>query len=161
MIKKIKSLENTYFSWNDELMKWSEDSKLHYMGYNRMDAPKGLSDIQEWTNGSYTVFRSGIYSKNDKDYGYIQLFSYTNDKLKLVNSEHEVHELSYRSPVLFRNFVKELKEKGIPLIVDLRVNFGGNSAIAIENLASIAKVGDVYPSRTVAFRTTQFYSIFI
>ncbi len=150
-------LEKTYYSWNDELQEWNEDKDLNYIGFDRFAAPKGLTEVEEWIDSDdEVIFRSGKFLKDEKEYGYIQFFAFTNKDLtkKDANEDKDSEELEIKH--LFRKFVIKLKKENIPLIVDLRLNFGGNTQIALENLSAIAKSGDSYPSRTVAYKTTPF-----
>lgn len=151
--KKFQELKDLYYSWNEEKMKWIESEKLNYTGYSRFDAPNGLMNISEWNSEDSVELRTGYFIKKGKSYGYLQLFSFTNSYL----TKKDGSEKSFGNVVsIFKDFIKELKTNNTPLIFDLRVNFGGNSAIAIQNLSSMAKLLDSYPSRTIAYRTTQF-----
>lgn len=148
--KGFKTLDKVHYSWNEEDMKWESDKDLQYEGYDQFAAPKGLIQENVWeTSSGDSELRTGYFIKKGKSYGYIQFFSFTNSMLKKDGEKKRI-------PEIFNLFIQEVKEKGVPLIVDIRVNFGGNTAIAIENLSSIAKSGDSYPSRTVAFKTSQF-----
>jgi C-terminal processing protease CtpA/Prc len=150
--KKFKKLDKAYFKWDEKDLKWEVDKELLYEGYSKFDAPKGIIGDKEWHNQDELVLRTGYYIKNNKSYGYIQFFAFTNSEIFQKSDEKAKSDL----PKEFRAFVKELKENKTPLIVDIRTNFGGNTAIAIENLASIAKKDEAYPSRTVVFKTTQY-----
>lgn len=147
--KGFKTLDKAYFSWNDEALKWDIDKDLNYEGYNRFAAPKGIIQEVVWESKGDPELRTGYFIKNGKSYGFIQFFSFTRDMLENNGSKKGI-------ATIFKEFIQELKEKQVPLIVDIRVNFGGNTAIAIENLSSIAKANDSYPSRTVVFKTSQF-----
>ncbi len=149
----IRSLGQVYYSWNQSSQMWEESQDLEYKGHNRFDAPAGLVDIKEWLSGSRVILRTGYFIKNGKSYGYAQLFSYTNSTLYPKTSDVKS---SGRSDKLLKEFIQELKNNKTPLIFDLRVNFGGNTAIAINNLSALAKANETYPSRTVVFRTSQF-----
>jgi C-terminal processing protease CtpA/Prc len=149
----FRRLDQVYYTWNDDRMTWSESKDLAYSGFSRFNAPKGLMNITEWYDGSSITLRTGYFIKAGKSYGYAQLFSYTSSSL---HPQTDSSAVAGRSDAILRRFVKELKENNTPLIFDLRVNFGGNTGIAIENLSSIAKTDESYPSRTVAYRTTEY-----
>ncbi|MGB0454718.1 MAG: S41 family peptidase [Bacteriovoracaceae bacterium] len=150
--KGYKSLEKAYFSWDESKQKWNESKELEFKGYNFRDAPKGIIGETEWIRGKDDVLiRTGYFIKNSKSYGYIQFFAFNGSSIRTKGENPKTSNLVD----VFRDFVKELKAKEVPLIVDIRVNFGGNTILAIENLSSIAKVGESYPSRTIGYRMSQ------
>ncbi len=151
--RKYQELKDLYYSWDEKKMNWIENKTLAYEGFSRLDAPKGLLNTVVWYSGQSPELRTGYFIKAGKSYGYLQLFSFTNAYLNKKNGkDNEPQNIA----TIFKNFIKELKANNTPLIFDLRVNSGGNSSIAIQNLSSMAKSLETYPSRTIAYKTTQF-----
>jgi C-terminal processing protease CtpA/Prc len=149
----FRRLDRVYYSWDEKMLKWNESKELQWEGFDRFDAPEGLKNVTEWYAGDRLTLRTGYFIKKGKSYGYAQLFSYTSGSLHLKDKKNDKKG---RSDDVLRKFIVELKENNTPFIFDLRLNFGGNTGIAIENLSSLAKTGESYPSRTTAFRTSQF-----
>ena len=55
-----------------------------------------------------------------------------------------------------RAFIAELKENQLPLILDLRVNGGGNGNLPAQVLSVLAEEGAVYPGATSGYRMTSY-----
>ncbi len=129
--------------------KWN-DSDMSFAGYGTKNLAKNLKGSVDYIGDSGTpAIRTGYYMNKGKTYAVMQIMTFStanvtkgNDKLTFIDA--------------LRNFILEVKESELPLILDLRVNNGGNGSYPAKLLSMLAKEKDVYAPSTTAMRMTQY-----
>lgn len=155
----IRAYSDLQLTYDAETRVWNHTRTLAIEGYDSYGAPKGLVAAKTWYDADKAaagneIHRTGYIFKNGRAFGVLQVFGFSPAKVTASEIGTPVENaVSYISPV--RDFVKGLKEAGIPLILDLRNNGGGNPMNGINLLSAIGRSGEVYPSTTRALRVTR------
>lgn len=135
--------------YDPSLKQWN-DSALSFRGYNPTLMHLHLKGLTEYKSESGSpALRTGYYISKGKTYGVLQILTFVPKK---VTDGESV--MSFTDGI--RTFVHELKENGIPLILDLRINGGGNGKFPGEVLSILAGKDVVYPGPTMGFRMTSY-----
>ncbi len=136
-------------TFDKSINKWT-DSALNFEGYSPRKLHLNLKGLMEYNgeDGS-PALRTGYYFNKGKTYGVMQLLTFSTKTVKLGNAV---------TPFLdaVRNFVIELKDQELPLILDLRSNNGGNGGYPPRVLSMLAEEGVIYPGATSGFRMTHY-----
>lgn len=158
---QFRILDDLHYAWNEKTQKFDYKANLVYEGHHYTDAPKDIKDSEEWyseteldSENPLPDFRTGFFEKNKKKYGYFQFFAFSN--VKLYQKEDTEKAKGELLTELIYKFINKLKAQNIPLIVDLRRNYGGSTSIAIRILSALAKANESYPSRTVTYKLTPY-----
>lgn len=126
------------------------DSAINFEGYTPWNLHVNLKGLNTYLDDSGAPgMRTGYYMKNGKTYGVLQLLTFYTKGLKLGETQ-----MSYLDAI--RSFVLELKENGMPLILDLRQNGGGNGSFPAAVLSILSRKGEVYGGSTNGFRLTPY-----
>ena len=129
--------------------KWV-DSALNFEGYSARKLHLNLKGLSEYIGDDGSpALRTGYYINKGKTYGVLQLLTFMTKSAKIGNNT-----LSFLDAI--RNFIIELKEQELPLILDLRSNGGGNGNYPSRVLSMLAEEGVVYPGATSGFRMTHY-----
>lgn len=129
--------------------KWN-DSDMSFAGYGTKNLATNLKgSIDYLGDNGLAAIRTGYYMNKGKTYAVMQIMTFStanvtkgNEKLTFIDA--------------LRNFILEVKDSELPLILDLRVNNGGNGSYPAKLLSMIAKEKDVYAPSTEAMRMTQY-----
>lgn len=136
------SFDKTTKQWND--------SGLTFEGYSPRKLHLNLKGLNEMAgDDGQPALRTGYYINKGKTYGVLQILTFMTKNVTSGGSQ-----MSFIDGI--RNFVMELKENQIPLILDLRVNGGGNGNLPAQVLSVLAPEGAYYPGGTSAFRITSY-----
>jgi C-terminal processing protease CtpA/Prc len=129
--------------------KWT-DSSLTFDGYSTRRLHLNLKGLTEFVgdDGSPAI-RTGYYINKGKSYGVLQILTFYTKNAKQGNTT-----IPFLDAI--RNFVIEMKENELPLILDLRVNGGGNGSYPARVLSMLAEEGVIYPGATSGFRMTHY-----
>jgi C-terminal processing protease CtpA/Prc len=131
------------------LNKWS-DSGLTFEGYSTRKLHLNLKGLTEYSDDTGAPgLRTGYYINKGKTYGVLQILTFYTTNLKTGNTT-----LPYIDAI--RNFVLEMKDNELPLIIDLRVNGGGNGSFPALVLSLLTEDGVIYPGATSGFRMTEY-----
>lgn len=126
------------------------DSGLAYEGYSTRKLHLNLKGMTEFLDDQGSPgLRTGFYINKGKTYGVLQILTFFTRNLKTGNTT-----LPFLDAI--RNFIIEMKENELPLILDLRVNGGGNGNFPAGVLSLLAEEGVVYPGATSGFRMTYY-----
>lgn len=134
----------------DKATKTWNDGALTFEGYNIRKLHLNLKGLNEMAgDDGQPALRTGYYMNKGKTYGVLQILTFMTRNVKSGETQ-----MSFIDGI--RNFVLELKENQIPLILDLRVNGGGNGNLPGQVLSVLAPEGAVYPGATSGFRMTSY-----
>lgn len=134
----------------DKATKTWNDGALTFEGYATRKLHLNLKGLNEMTgDDGQPALRTGYYMNKGKTYGVLQILTFMTRNVKSGETQ-----MSFIDGI--RNFVMELKENQIPLILDLRVNGGGNGNLPGQVLSVLAPEGAVYPGATSGFRMTSY-----
>ncbi|NOT80095.1 MAG: hypothetical protein HOP07_13955 [Bacteriovoracaceae bacterium] len=136
-------------TFDKSINKWT-DSSLNFEGYSTRKLHLNLKGLTEYMgdDGSPAV-RTGYYFNKGKSYGVLQLLTFYTKNVKVGNTS-----LPFLDAI--RNFIIELKDQELPLILDLRSNGGGSGSYPPRVLSMLAEEGVVYPGPTTGFRMTHY-----
>lgn len=136
------SFDKTTKTWND--------GALAFDGYSPRKLHLNLKGLNEMIgDDGQPALRTGYYINKGKTYGVLQILTFMTKNVKSGDNQ-----VSFIDGI--RNFVSELKDNQIPLILDLRVNGGGNGNLPAQVLSVIAPEGTIYPGATAGFRMTSY-----
>ena len=136
-------------TYDKTLNKWT-DSALTFEGYNTRKLHLNLKGLTEYADDEGAPgLRTGYYINKGKTYGVLQILTFYTKNLKTPTVTLPFIEA-------IRNFVLEMKENELPLIIDMRVNGGGNGSFPSQVLSLLTEEGVVYPGATSGFRMTQY-----
>lgn len=134
----------------DSASKTWTDSNISFSGFSPRTLHLNLKGLTELTdnNGSIAL-RTGYYLNKGKTYGVLQILNFTARSVKAGDNQ-----MSFLDAI--RNFVLELKDNQMPMILDLRVNGGGNGSYPAAILGILAEGGKIYPGPTSGMRMTEY-----
>lgn len=136
-------------SFDKNTKNWSESS-MAFEGYSPRKLHLNLKGVIEmFGEDGAPAIRSGYYMTNGKSYGVLQILTFSSSIVKMGETK-----MTFADGV--RTFIAELKENKLPLILDLRVNGGGNGNLPSEVLSIIAPEKAIYPGETSGFRLTAY-----
>ncbi len=134
----------------DQSSKQWLDSSVNFEGYSPTKLHLNLIGLTEMLgDDGQPVLRSGYYINKGKIYGVLQILSFNSQNVKVKDTT-----ISFINGI--RTFVSELKENQTPLILDLRMNSGGDANLPAEVLSVLLEEGLVYPSTTMGYRMTSY-----
>lgn len=129
---------------------WVDSPSLQFDGYSPWKLHTNLKGLVEYADdGGGPGMRTGYYMKNGKTYGVLQLLTFSTKNLTLNGNA-----IPFLDAI--RGFVAELKDNGMPLILDLRNNPGGNGNFPAALLGILGKTGEVYGGPTFGYRMTSY-----
>ena len=101
------------------------------------------------TDPGKLIYRFGRKSVAGNEFGMLQIYSFFEQQ---VLGEAGDSLQDWLAPIA--QFLAELEQAEIPLIIDLRQNEGGHVELPNRLLSLLAKKGDLYPSYSEAYRIT-------
>lgn len=126
------------------------DGGMTFEGYSPTKLHLNLKGLTEMLgDDGAPALRSGYFISKGKTYGVLQILTFMTRNVK-------VGETSVSFTDGIRAFIAELKENQLPLILDLRVNGGGNGNLPAQVLSVLAEDGAIYPGATSGFRMTSY-----
>ena len=129
--------------------KWN-DSNISFSGYNTRNLAKNLTATNDYIGESGSAaIRTGYYLNKGKAYAVLQIMTFSTSTVTKGSEK-----LAFLDAL--RNFILEVKINELPLILDLRVNNGGNGSYPAQLVSMLAKESDVYAPSTTAMRMTQY-----
>lgn len=136
-------------NFNKSTQNWN-DSDISYTGYASKNLAKNLKGSVDYIGEDGTpAIRTGFFVNKGKTYAVLQVMTFYTTNVK--NGEEKLTFID-----ALRNFILEVKESELPLILDLRVNNGGYGTYPSMLLSMIAKEKDLYAPSTTAMRMTQY-----
>lgn len=134
----------------DKATKTWNDNALTFEGYSTRKLHLNLKGLTEMIgDDGQPALRTGYYINKGKTYGVLQILTFMTKAVKAGETQ-----MSFIDGI--RSFVMELKQNEIPLILDLRVNGGGNGNLPAQVLSVLAPEGAFYPGATSGFRMTPY-----
>ena len=128
---------------------WNE-SALTFSGYSTRLLQANLRGVTEMLDdGGAPAIRTGYYINKGKTYAVMQLMTFYTKNVKVGNTQLPFIEA-------IRKFIMEIKEEQVPLILDLRVNGGGNGNFPAQVLSLLAPEKTIYAGPTAGYRMTQY-----
>lgn len=126
------------------------DSGLNFEGYSPWTLHNNLKGLTVFNDDSGAPgMRTGYYMKNGRTYGVLQLLTFSTKKLTVGENA-----LPFIDAI--RNFVIELKENGMPLVLDLRLNGGGNGSFPAQVLSLLLRENEIAGGPTAGYRMTSY-----
>jgi hypothetical protein len=126
------------------------DGAISFEGYTPTKLHLNLKGLTELLgDDGAPALRTGYYISKGKTYGVLQILTFMTKNVKVGDNQ-----VSFIDGI--RAFVSELKESQLPLILDLRVNGGGNGNLPAQVLSVLAEEGAIYPGATSGFRMTSY-----
>lgn len=150
--QKFRDLEQLSLVYSPEKREWTRSVDF-IPDYNfTFDVKKKLIGGLEFSDDKgKPILRKGVYVTKGRAYAVIQLLSFFAEKVKLGD---ETEMKSFLDVV--RSAIQEYKDKELPLILDLRVNLGGNGDYSAKILSMIAPKDAVYAGASKAYRVTPY-----
>ncbi len=134
----------------DKVTKTWNEGALSFEGYSTRKLHLNLKDLSEMIgDDGAPALRSGYFINKGKTYGVLQILTFMTKNVKVRDNQ-----ISFIDGI--RNFISELKENQLPLILDLRVNGGGNGNLPAQVLSVLAQENVIYPGATSGFRMTSY-----
>ena len=134
----------------DKSSKQWVDGAIAFEGYSPIKLHLNLMGLKEFLGDDGTpALRTGYYINKGKSYGVLQILTFMTTNVKAGENQ-----TSFIDGI--RAFIAELKENQLPLILDLRVNGGGNGNLPAQVLSVLAEEGAVYPGATSGYRMTSY-----
>jgi hypothetical protein len=103
------------------------------------------------------AIRTGLVEIDGKKVGYLQLLTYSSWYVYDGPDRSQQHEILD----LIRDFVIDLKNKGLDLVFDLRVNNGGDPFVANSILSILTEAGKTYGGDVSAARTSDSFGNYV
>ena len=136
-------------SFDTASKQWKDDG-LKFDGYSPAKLHLNLKGLTEYLDDEKQPgMRTGYYMKDGKTYGVLQLLTFMT-----VNLTTGTKVQTFTDAI--RGFVSELKEAGLPLILDLRRNGGGRGNLPAQVLGVLLEEDTVIPGATSGFRMTPY-----
>ena len=134
----------------DKATKTWSDSSFSFSGYNTRTLHLNLKGLTEYTdNDGGIALRTGYFINKGKTYGVMQLLNFTAKTVKIGDAQVPFLDA-------IRGFVAELKDNQMPMILDLRVNGGGNGNYPGQILGILAGENTIYAGNTSGMRMTEY-----
>lgn len=137
-------------AWDEEKKEW----KAKGITLDNEEAFRGLPPLaqeEKFFDGyKETVVKTGYLINGGKAYAVLQINSF--HEKEVVSAKDE--KLKFLS--VLRKFIKKAERAGTSLILDLRVNGGGNSSYPSALLSMLAPKGSIYAGPTGSFRMTRY-----
>lgn len=137
------TFDKTTNTWND--------SNLTFAGYSTRLLAANLKGVTEYADDAGSAaLRTGYFIQKGKTYAVMQLMTFYTKNLKTATGQP--------APFIetIRKFIMEVKEQEVPLVIDLRVNGGGNGSFPAQILSLLAPKDTVYAGPTAGYRMTQY-----
>lgn len=126
------------------------DGAMSFEGYSPTKLHLNLKGLTEMIgDDGAPALRTGYYISEGRAYGVLQILTFMTRNVKIQETS-----ISFIDGI--RSFISELKENQLPLILDLRVNGGGNGNLPAQVLSVLAEEGVIYPGATSGFRMTSY-----
>jgi hypothetical protein len=126
------------------------DSGLNFEGYSPWTLHNNLKGLTVFNDDSGAPgMRTGYFMKNGRTYGVLQLLTFSTKKLTVGENA-----LPFIDAI--RNFILELKENGMPLVLDLRLNGGGNGSFPAQVLSLLLRENEIAGGPTAGYRMTSY-----
>jgi len=146
----IQSDASTIGMTFDKTTRQWTDSGLNFEGYSPWTLHGNLKGLTVYNDDSGAPgMRTGYFMKNGRTYGVLQLLTFSTKKLTAGDNA-----LPFIDAI--RNFVLELKENGMPLILDLRLNGGGNGSFPAQVLSLLLRENEITGGPTAGYRMTSY-----
>ncbi len=134
----------------DKATKQWSDNALNFEGYSTRKLHLNLKGLTEMIGDDGSpALRSGYFINKGKTYGVLQILTFMTKAVKVGDKQMSLIDG-------IRSFIAELKDNQMPLILDLRVNGGGNGNLPAQVLSVLAEEGAIYPGATSGFRMTSY-----
>lgn len=151
-LKKIginTNVETQGLSFNKETNKW-EESGASFKGYSVSQLSKNLKGVIEYSDDYDSVgMRTGYLVQKGKTYAVMQLLTFYT---KNLNTQDE--KLTFMNAI--RRFAIDAKENGLPVILDIRYNGGGNAAFPAQLLSVFTEKEAEYAAPSRGMRITPY-----
>lgn len=151
--KDVTDLRRKYDSISK---KWKIQSLFDEDYVPSRDMGKNLRDVREYLgfNEKSLAIRKGLYIRDGKTFGVLQVFTFIEESVTTAAASETDAKENFLEVI--RNAIKEFKADGVPLILDLRENGGGDGSYPAKVLSMLTPKEKVYPGTTRAFRLTRY-----
>lgn len=132
--------------------KWTDSATMSFQGYSAYNLKENLKGVTELNDdGGSPAIRTGYFIQKGKTYAVMQLMTFMTKNVKNVVTNAEMPFLD-----AIRAFALDAKQNELPVILDLRVNGGGNGAFPVAVLKIFTEAKKVYGGPSRGYRVTPY-----
>lgn len=132
--------------------KWTDSATMSFQGYSAYNLKENLKGVTELNDdGGSPAIRTGYFIQKGKTYAVMQLMTFSTRNVKNTATNSEMPFLD-----AIRAFALDAKQNELPVILDLRVNGGGNAAFPVAVLKIFTEEKKVYGGPTRGYRVTPY-----
>jgi hypothetical protein len=132
--------------------KWNDSTTMSFQGYSAYNLKENLKGVTELNDdGGSPAIRTGYFIQKGKTYAVMQLMTFSTRNVKNIVTNAEMPFLE-----AIRSFALDAKQNELPVILDLRVNGGGNAAFPAAVLEIFSEEKAVYGGPTRGYRVTSY-----
>ena len=137
-------------TYDKNINKWVDAGGFTFTGYSARNLKENLKGVTEYLDDAGGVgMRTGYYIAKGKTHAVMQLLTFSTKNLK--NGEVAAPFLD-----VIRKFAIETKENEVPLILDIRVNGGGNGNFPAAVLGIFTEKDKSYGGPSRGYRVTSY-----
>lgn len=130
--------------------KWVDSGAMAFAGYSVRNLKENLKGVTEFADDAGSpAIRTGYFINKGKTYAVMQLMTFSTRNVKTGNTEMPFLDA-------IRNFALDAKENDLQVILDLRINGGGNGNFPAAVLGIFAETDKVYAGPSRGYRVTQY-----
>lgn len=132
--------------------KWTDSATMSFQGYSAFNLKENLKGVSEFNDdGGSAAIRTGYFMQKGKTYAVMQLMTFSTRNVKNIVTNAEMPFLE-----AIRAFALDAKQNELPVILDLRVNGGGNAAFPVAVLKIFSQADKAYGGPTRGYRVTPY-----
>ncbi len=130
--------------------KWVEGPSMAFAGYSARNLKENLKGVTEMVDDAGSpAIRTGYFINKGKTYAVMQLMTFYTKNVKTATAEMPFLDA-------IRNFAIDAKENELPVILDLRINGGGNGGFPAAVLGIFTEANKVYGGPSRGYRVTPY-----
>jgi len=130
--------------------KWVDSGAMAFAGYSVRNLKENLKGVTEMMDDAGSpAIRTGYYINKGKTYAVMQLMTFSTKNVKTANTEMPFLDA-------IRNFAIDAKENDLQVILDLRINGGGNGNFPAAVLSIFTEADKLYGGPSRGYRVTQY-----
>lgn len=148
--KRFMRYDQLKLTWDADKSAWNSSEEGMMPSDWQQTGPsllQGLTYVSE-ADGDEVV-RTGYLLREGKAIGYLRFNRFTSLPIKASGGSRTT------ALATIQNFVKELKRAKVPLILDLRFNYGGSADLVSPVASALSRTGHVSAGSVQAFRLTR------
>jgi hypothetical protein len=132
--------------------KWTDSATMSFQGYSVYNLKENLKGVTELNDdGGAPAIRTGYFIQKGKTYAVMQLMTFSTRNVKNTVTDAEMPFLD-----AIRAFALDAKQNELQVILDLRVNGGGNASFPAAVLKIFSEEKAEYGGPTRGYRVTSY-----